>query len=817
MAKLTHEDGQNRQLRQKLAALSRQMDELEEAGRALQRAEEELQGLCDAISRGEHGDSGLEAEAEELRRRVRELGGKDQELRRLEEQCGDLRGRLGEEAARGRGLAAELEELGRRVASLEQLEDALSRSRQECCSLQCSLERERGAARLQSQELESLKERIRELEAVESRLEKTELSLQEDFTKLKTLTVMLVDERSAMGQKLKQTEDRLQAEQNRAAAAAEKLMEETRKAVKARADVEDRMSRVAKERDDLRSKLKVEEERGQDLLSKVNTLKTRLQSLEGVEKDSLKNRRSQDPSKSTTALHQENNKIKELSQEVERLRLRLKDMKAIEDDLMKTEDEYEILEQKYVSEKDRTQFLTKELKHVKMELAKYKLAAKTEPSQEQWLFKRLQEEEARSGHLSRGLEALKGQGGAHMTAEALACHPQGGRLVLQRKLSQQEDRSRDSGRETESLSKELERNKHFSKSLRPGRNGRRVSDPLLLSRGVQREAGDNEPPDYRSLIPPARAAVPNGRLREESEDQGEPSDEDALLSFQGGPPAPCPVTRKLWTPWVNFKEGHAQNGSVPSKPNGNFGLPADVVLSHVPGQPLHIKVTPDHAQNTATLEITSPSTDSPHSYTSTAVIPNCGAPKPRVTILQNASISSVKPQPSAEGLGSPERGMSPASVAAFARAQTPESGGSLTPERTISPIQVLAAAGSASSPEQGRSPEPREVCAKHAIFRVSPDRQPPWQFQRSNSSNSSVITTEDNKIHIHLGSSYVHAVASPVRPASPSTPQQENRTQGLMNGVLSRATGKVTSSITITPAVTPLPRQSQITVSNIYN
>lgn len=164
-----------------------------------------------------------------------------------------------------------------------------------------------------------------------------------------------------------------------------------------------------------------------------------------------------------------------------------------------------------------------------------------------------------------------------------------------------------------------------------------------------------------------------------------------------------------------------------------------------------------------------------------------------------------------------EQGMSPVTMATFARAQTPESCGSITPERTMSPIQVLAVTGSASSPEQGRSPEPIEISAKHAIFRVSPDRQSSWQFQRSNSNSSSVITTEDNKIHIHLGSPYMQAVASPVRPASPSTPLQDNRTQGLTNGALNKTTNKVTSSITITPTATPLPRQSQITVSNIYN
>ncbi|XP_047649787.1 filamin A-interacting protein 1-like isoform X3 [Phacochoerus africanus] len=819
MAKLTNEDGQNRQLRQKLAALSRQIDELEETNRSLRKAEEELQDIKEKVNKGEYGNSSVMAEVEELRKRVLEMEGKDEELIKMEEQCRDLNKRLEKETTQSKDFKLEVEKLNKRIMALEKLEDAFNKSKQECYSLKCNLEKERMTTKQLSQELESLKIRLKELETIESRLEKTEFTLKEDLTKLKTLTVMLVDERKTMSEKLKQTEDKLQAaasqlqvEQSKVTTVTEKLIEETKRALKSKTDVEEKMYSVTKERDDLKNKLKAEEEKGSDLLSKVNMLKNRLQSLEAIEKDFQKTKLNQDSSKSTTVLHQENNKIKELSQEVERLKLKLKDMKAIEDDLMKTEDEYETLERRYANERDKAQFLSEELEHVKMELAKYKLAEKTESSHEQWLFKRLQEEEAKSGHLSREVDALKEKIHEYMATEDLICHLQGDHSVLQKKLNQQENRNRDLGREIENLTKELERYRHFSKSLRPSLNGRRISDPQVFSKEVQTEAVDNEPPDYKSLIPLERAVI-NGQLYEESEDQeDDPNDEESVLSFKCNSSTPCPVNRKLWIPWMKSKEGHPQNGKIQTKPNGNFVQPGDLVLSHTPGQPLHIKVTPDHVQNTATLEITSPTTESPHSYTSTAVIPNCGTPKQRITILQNASITPVKSKTSAEGLMNLEQGMSPVTMAAFARAQTPESCGSITPERTMSPIQVLAVTGSVSSPEQGRSPEPIEISAKHAIFRVSPDRQSSWQFQRSNSNSSSVITTEDNKIHIHLGSPYMQAVASPVRPASPSAPLQDNRTQGLTNGALNKTTNKVTSSITITPTATPLPRQSQITI-----
>ncbi|XP_056649363.1 filamin A-interacting protein 1-like isoform X2 [Monodelphis domestica] len=823
MAKLTNEDSQNRQLRLKLAALSRQIDELEETNRSLRKAEEELQEIREKMNKGEGGNSSILAEVEELRKRVLEIEGKDEELIKMEEQCRELHQRLEKETSQSKDFKLEVDKLNKRIMDLEKLEDAFGKSKQECHALKCNLEKEKMTTKQLSQELDGLKVRIKELETIESKLEKTEFILKEDLTKLKTLTVMLVDERKTMSEKMKQTEDKLQAatsqlqvEQSKVNLVTEKLIEESKRALKSKSDIEEKVYNVTRERDELKTKLKAEEEKGNDLLSKVSMLKKRLQSLEAIEKDFLKNKSKQETGKSTMVVHQENNKIKELSQEVERLKHKLKDMKAIEDDLMKTEDEYESLERRYANERDKAKFLSEELEDVKMELARYKLAEKTESSQEQWLFKRLKEEEAKSGHLSREVDTLKEKIHEYMATEDLICHLQGDHTILQKKLNQQENRNRDLGREIENLTKELERYRHFSKSLRPNLNGRRISDLQVFSKEVQTEPADNEPPDYKSLIPLERAVI-NGQLYEESDNEDEdPNDNESAVSFKCNSSTTHPVNRKLWIPWMKSKEGHPQNGKIPAKQNGSYVQPGDLVLSHTPGQPLHIKVTPDHGQNTATLEITSPTTESPHSYTSTAVIPNCGTPKQRITIIQNASITPMKSKTSTESPINLEQGTSPISLATFARASTPESCGSITPERTMSPIHVLAVTGSASSPEQGRSPEPVEIGAKHAVFRVSPERQSAWQFQRSNSNSSSVITTEDNKIHIHLGSPYMQAVASPVRPASPSTPPQDNRTPALINGSAGKPTNKVTSSITITPTTTPLPRQSQITIKEVY-
>ncbi|NXA36530.1 FIL1L protein, partial [Eudromia elegans] len=813
MAKLTNEDSQNRQLRLKLTALSRQIDELEETNKSLRKAEEELQELRDKINKGECGNSTLMSEVEELRKRLLEMEGKDEELIKMEDQCRELNKKLEKEASQSKNLKGEVDKLNKRIMDLEKLEDAFNKSKQECYSLKCNLEREKMLTKQLSHELDGLKARVGELEAIESKLEKTEFTLKEDLTKLKTLTVMLVDERKTMGEKIKQTEEKLQAatsqlqaEQNKVTSVTEKLIEESKKALKSKSDAEEKVSSVTKERDDLKNKLKAEEEKGSDLVSKVNILKKRLQSLEAVEKEFLKNK-LKETTRSSTSLQHENNKIKELSQEVERLKQKLKEMKAIEDDLMKTEDEFESLERRYVNERDRAKLLSEELEVVKMELARYKLTEKAEATQEQRLFKKLKEEEAKSSHLSREVDALKEKIHEYMATEDLICHVRGDHTVLQRKLMQQENKNRELAREMESLTKELERYRRFSKTLRPSLNGRRISDLQLFSKEVQTDPSENGPPDYKTLMPLERAVV-NGQLYEDSDSEDKDNEEEQTVSFRNSPSIANAVNKKLWIPWMKSKESHPQNGKIHTKQNGNCAQTGDLVLSHTPGQPLHIKVTPDHGQNTATLEITSPTAESPHSYKSTAVIPNCGTPKQRITIIQNASLTPIKSK-SAEGYMSPEQAISPLGMAAFARSQTPESCGSLTPERTMSP---LALPGS-SSQEQILSSEPLEIGAKHAVFRVSPDRQSSWQFQRSNSTGSSVITTEDNKIHIHLGSPYVQALANP-KPVSPCTAVQDSRTAALANGIPSKPTSKITSSITITPAATPLPRQSQITITD---
>ncbi|KAM6447927.1 filamin A-interacting protein 1-like isoform 2-T3 [Liasis olivaceus] len=815
MAKLTNEESQNRQLRLKLTVLSRQIDELEETNKSLRKAEEELQDLREKINRGECGNSTLMSEVEVLRKRVLEMEGKDEELIKLEEQCRELHKRLEKEVTQSKNFKVEVDKLNKRIMELDKLEDAFSKSKQECCSLKCNLEKEKMLTKQLSQELDGLKVRIGELETTESKLEKTEFTLKEDLSKLRSLTVMLVDERKTMNEKIKQTEEKvqtanlqLQLEQKKVMSVTEKLIEESKKALKFKNDAEEKMSNLTRERDELKNKLKTEEEKGNDLSSKMNLLRKKLQSLEAIEKEFLKNK-LKETTKPNPSFQQENNKIKELVQEIEKLKHKLKEMKAIEDDLMKTEDEFESLERRYVNEQDKARFLSEELEIVKRELARYKLAEKTECNHEQRLFRKLKEETAKSGHLSREVDALKEKIHEYMATEDLICHLREDHRILQKKLIHQENKNKELGREMETLNKELERYRRFSKSLRPSLNGRRISDLQVASKEVQTEPVDNEPPDYKSLVPLERAVI-NGHLYEESDDDDNDDDDDEpMVSFKCNSSVANVVNNsKLWIPWMKSKESHIQNGRIYAKQNGNCIQPGNLVLSHTPGQPLHIKVTPDHEQNTAMLEITSPTSESSHSFTSTAVIPNCGTSKQRITIIQNESLTPIKSKVP-DGYSGQEQAISPLTVTTFARSQAPELCGSVISERTMSPLALTTA----SSPEQLPSPEPLEVADKHTVFKVSPERQSSWQFQRSNSSSSSVITTEDNKIHIHLGNPYAQAIPNSVKNSNPCIPVQDNRTP---NGTPSKSINKITSSITITPTATTLPRQSQITIADVF-
>uniref|UniRef100_A0A3P8YW67 Cortactin-binding protein-2 N-terminal domain-containing protein n=1 Tax=Esox lucius TaxID=8010 RepID=A0A3P8YW67_ESOLU len=808
-AKLANEDAQNQQLRQRLAILSQQLDKLDGTRGALQRAEEELQELRDRLShRGDRcaTSPGLLSEVEQLRKRVVEMEGKDEELVRMGDQCRDLDRKLGRESSQSRSLKAEVDKLNGRISDLDRLEEALGKSKRECDALQGSLDKERASIKQLSAELETLRQRVRELEANEGQMERSELALRQDFAKLRTLTVVLVEERKNMAERLRRTEEKLQektdnlqlGERHSMSTATDKLTEESHSALRSKAELEERIQSVAKERDELRSRLRMEEDKTRDLQSRVTTMKKGIEVIEVKRGEFSQEMKSPLLVKTNHCYQQDDNKVKELTQEVARLRRRLMQKGVVESELMKAEEDFESLKKRWSKEHERARALADELEESKRELSKYQQGEK-ENNQEHQLLRRLQEEQVKAVLLRREVEALKEKVQKLMVTEESLCRVQMDSSTLKKRLTQQEVKNRELAREMQGLTHEVERYRQFSKSLRPGITGRRFSDLLLSTKEVQTE------PTY--TLPNNMGLAPlelGSRLHEQIDGEDPKQNKNCV-------PNQCYSTTLNNTESLDH-QNNVRCIRIPSPTEKDNQPPikgnllkekGEVMLARAAGQPLHIKVTPEHGLNTATLEISSSSADNATSYTSTAVIPTSGAsPKQRITIIPNAAISPVarsKHSPCSEPVSPP--GMTPTMVL------PPDSSGSVSPDLTGSPIQmVTVSTGSLESTE----------VIRQAVFRVGPEKQNSCQITRSNCTGPSIITTEDNKIHIHLGSPCIQSISGITQNQSIGTchtPKGGARTPVITNGCHVKGSSKITSSITITPAKTAITRQSHITVS----
>ncbi|XP_067371213.1 filamin A-interacting protein 1-like [Channa argus] len=727
----------------------------------------------------------LLSEVEVLRRRVVEMEGKDEELIRIGDQCQELDRRLAREASHCRSLKVEVDKLSDRISELDRIEEALGKSKQDCSMLKGSLEREKEVSKMLSLELENLKVRVRELEAAEGQLEKREVTFRQDLAKLRSLTVALVEERKNMAEKLQQAEEKLNRkdgkrnEQSNLSTMTERLKEERQQTLWSQADLEERIKGIAKERDGLQERLKTEEGRNRELQSKITIMKKRLQILENRREKEEKYACSSFPNHANHHGQAEDNKVNELTQGLEKLQNRLMDKELLEEELQKLEENFETLERKFKDEQRRSKALTGELEVAKRELSRYEQAEKEEVNQEHLLLCRLQKEQVKSRLLSREVDALKEKLQKLMGTEESICRVQTNHLSLQRKLTEQEAKNRELAREMKELSSELDRYRQV-KSLTPNRQ--HYSEHHQTTKEVQTDPADSLQSGYSKTL-------------DEENDDPNPNHNEEVINRR--------------TSLVNNLNSVNNNISQCSSVSGN-GIDVHqtvngevMMLTHTPGQPLHIKVTPHHMLNTAMLEISSPTGDTATSYTSTAVIPTSGAsPKQRITIM--SAVNTKTPPPS------PDRTISPLNGASITRVLSPNSSRSVTPDHNSSPIQIVTV--------RTCSPEPPEATSQ-PVFCKTPERQNSWQKSNSTDSSPSIITTEDNKIHIHLGSPYLQ----PLNGMTHGIPQlggpyylrHEQRTQVLASGCHVKGVGKITSSITITPTTSPTTHAPNITVSGL--
>ncbi|XP_072907849.1 filamin-A-interacting protein 1-like isoform X2 [Hemitrygon akajei] len=743
-AKLANQEAQNRQLRQKLSTLAHRFEELEEANKSLQKAEEELQELRDKIRQGECGNSSLMSEVESLRKQLLEMEGKDEEITKAEDQGRELKKKLQQEELHSSSLRLEVEKLQKRMVELEKLEGAFNKSKSECSQLHTSLDKEKALSRDLFNELEAVKARVKELESSEARLGKSEFNLKDDLTKLKSFTVMLVDQRRGVAEKLNQEEqkvnelnNKLKEEQSKTTEVTEKLIEESKKLLKLKSEMEEKVSSLLIEKEELVMKLKSEEQRSGELNHHLSLLKKRL---DEDESDALRNRATPEAERLAEEAQPDSHRLRELTLEVEQLRGRLRQLEVVEGDLMKTEDEFDRLEQRYRSERDKADQLSQQLEEMRQQVRRSE-QGEGGGAREAEARGRLRLEEARSRELAAEVGALKEKIHELMQKEDQLSQLQAEYTRLQRRCQREEDRNKDMGLEVVSLARELELSRRCGRALRPSADGRRMLEVPLASTAVQTDGAAAEQDDRNTTAVFIRQSVQEENHLMSHLRQGSLKRQPAVLERY--PPATSePGLRRSWVPWSKRRE--AGPGPGPGKP---------LLVSGKQGQPLHIRVTPEQCGSTATLEITSPAADD--FFSSSAVIPTLGPHKPRITII---------PVPKAsEDRFSPERPASPVTITTFSRPMSPPGRPHprpASPDACQSPIQIVTVS-TAPGPEPAQGPEPQELQVGRAVFRMSPDQQ---GASRRYGPKANIITTEDNKIHIHLGTQYK-------RPASGGCPE----------------------------------------------
>ncbi|XP_007430028.1 leucine zipper protein 1 [Python bivittatus] len=356
----SYKETSNRHLRFKLQSLSRRLDELEEATRNLQKAEDELLDLQDKVIQAEGSNSSMLADVEALRKRVLKIEGKDEEIRKAEELCQLMKAKLEEEESLTRELKSEIERLQKRMAELEKLEEAFGRSKNDCTQLCLSLNEEKNLTKKISTELEVLRAKVKELEQSEDRLDKTEQSLVSELEKLKSLALVFVSERKHFTEKEKQNEKLIQEltqqlEQNNKLNRADQTRNTS--------NLLERSSNSIIDRNDLRIEVDLTTSA---LSSKETRRKASLDYLKLVENE------ARNKSENQKNKNQEDNKVKDLNQEIEKLKTQIKHFESLEEELKTLRAKNNDLHDNYLSEQNKNKILVGQLEEIKMQMKKQK-------------------------------------------------------------------------------------------------------------------------------------------------------------------------------------------------------------------------------------------------------------------------------------------------------------------------------------------------------------------------------------------------------------------------------------------------------------
>ncbi|KAL0969284.1 hypothetical protein UPYG_G00225010 [Umbra pygmaea] len=849
-AKLTSQESHNRQLDAKLTVLTHKLEELEKCNAALRRSEEELHELRNKMSTGESGKSNLMTELENLRKQVFEMEGQDEEISKAEAQCKELRKRLQEEENQRIELKLQVETLQRRITEMEKLEEDFSISKADCSQLHSALEKEKGVSKELTNELVAVKIRIKEIESSELRLEKTEQSLKDDLAKLKSFSVVMVDDRNNMMERMQIEEKKrddlskmFKAEQAKVMEVTERLIEESKKLLNLKTEMEDKIGTLNREKEELRTKLACEKEKSKDMCSKVSNMTKRLDGLEAKEKLATLHIAKRELGRLSDGGSKEDNRVKELTLEIERLKNRLKQLEVVEGDLIKTEDQYDLLEKKFMNEKDKANILSQQLEEMRNQIARNKAIEKGEAkSQEAELRQRCKVEEAKTRDLQNDLVALKEKVHELMNKEDQLSQLRVDYSFLQQRFLEEEEKKNNMNIEVLHLTEELEVTKRHSRALRPSLKGSRMVDVAMASTGVQTDLLANEAAEEDTPAVFIRKSVQEenhimSNLRHKSFKK--PTEKSGAHERYSPSAASDLCMKKSWIPWMRKRENPSQGGGLDKSVHMNVEpAHSELIMSQKQGQPLCIRVTPDHQNSTATLEISSQSPEELCSSPRLSLSPNLqGHRKPQITIIPTHTTSRSR----TSGSGAPDRAKSPVTITTISRAKSPETSkasasSSSSSSRPMSPMSIMTVSTS-MVPKRSTSPEPHEITMGRAIFKVTPEKQMvPTPIRKCSSSNSSITaSTEDTKIHIHLhgpqfnrGPSEGQNITGPkvsVRPVGMVT--QCNREMTLSTGTVLRSPrlsttavrstpSKVMSSITITPVTSTPARSSQTPVHEVH-
>ncbi|XP_078538828.1 leucine zipper protein 1 [Lissotriton helveticus] len=359
MAELTSvKETSNRHLRFKLQSLGRRLDELEEATKNLQKAEDEVLDLQDKIIQAEGSNSSMLSDVESLRKRVLKIEGKDEEVKKAEDLCRLMKEKLEEEEYATIKVKSQIENLQKRMTELETLEEAFSKSKNECTQLCLNLNEEKNVSKKLSTDLEVLKARIKEMEASEAKIDKTEQQFVSELEKIKSLTLMFINERKQLLEKERQNEKLIQDLKQKLEQNNRIHTNQTRNT----SVILERSTKCNLETSDLR----IEDDFSSKLPAKESRRKSSLDYVKSVENETigvLENEKNK---------NQEDNKIKDLNQEIEKLKTQVSHLKSVEEELKQMNAKNNALNDRYLSEKSKNVLLTEQLEKLKIEVQKRK-------------------------------------------------------------------------------------------------------------------------------------------------------------------------------------------------------------------------------------------------------------------------------------------------------------------------------------------------------------------------------------------------------------------------------------------------------------